>query len=55
MKKLALLLILLGTVQGAVAETERGLASFYGDNLDGRKTASGEAYDKDAKPGKVCW
>ena len=26
--------------------TETGLASFYSDNLQGRKTASGEVYDK---------
>lgn len=31
-----------------LAETERGLASFYSDSLDGGKTASGELYDKDA-------
>ena len=31
-----------------IAETERGLASYYADNLHGNKTASGEAYDKNA-------
>ncbi len=32
----------------ALAETERGLASYYTDSLDGNKTASGEPYDKQA-------
>lgn len=48
MKKIVLSLLLLVTSQAALADTERGLASFYGDNLDGRKTASGEPYDKNA-------
>jgi rare lipoprotein A len=36
------------TGTAAVAETERGLASYYADNLHGNKTASGESYDKNA-------
>ena len=31
-----------------MAETERGLASYYADSLHGNKTASGESYDKNA-------
>jgi rare lipoprotein A len=30
------------------AETERGKAAYYGDSLQGNKTASGEPYDKNA-------
>jgi rare lipoprotein A len=38
-------LLMTGT---AVAEAERGKASYYADSLHGNKTASGEPYDKNA-------
>jgi rare lipoprotein A len=32
----------------AVAQTQEGTASFYSDKFEGKKTASGQAYDKSA-------
>jgi rare lipoprotein A len=44
----ALLICSLLAGTAAVAEAERGLASYYADSLHGNKTASGERYDKNA-------
>ncbi len=47
--RLSLLALCLGIgATSALAATEQGLASFYADSLHGNKTASGEAYDKNA-------
>jgi len=44
-----LVCVILGTLQAVSAATaEAGEASYYADSLNGRKTASGELYDKDA-------
>ena len=41
--------VILGTIQVAsAATTQEGKASYYADSLNGKKTASGELYDKDA-------
>jgi rare lipoprotein A len=32
----------------AVAQAEEGVANFYSDKFEGKKTASGEVYDKNA-------
>ena len=32
----------------AIAQTQEGMASFYSDKLEGKKTASGQPYDKSA-------
>ena len=32
----------------ALADVEEGVASYYAESLDGKPTASGEPYDKDA-------
>jgi rare lipoprotein A len=32
----------------AVGQTEEGVANFYSDKFEGKKTASGEVYDKNA-------
>ena len=37
-----------GTIQVASAAVSEGEASYYANSLDGRKTASGELYDKGA-------
>ena len=39
-------LALLGTAAIAAAQTEEGTANFYGDQFQGKKTASGEVFDK---------
>ena len=40
-------LVVLGMAGVAAAQTaEEGMANFYNDNFQGKKTASGEAYDK---------
>ena len=36
------------TLGVAAAQTEEGVANFYSDKFEGKKTASGEAYDKNA-------
>src|SRR5262247_161507 len=43
------ILVMLSTMSMAVmavAQTEEGVASFYSDKFQGKKTASGEVYDK---------
>ena len=48
---LTLILLLLASVSahaGPAATVEEGVASYYADSLHGNKTASGEAYDKNA-------
>jgi rare lipoprotein A len=41
-------LVVLGMAGVAAAQaTEEGMANFYNDNFQGKKTASGEPYDKD--------
>lgn len=40
-----------GLACGEPISVEEGVASFYADSLHGRKTASGEAYDKRADTG----
>jgi len=41
------MLVVVGTaVMAAAQSAEEGVASFYSDNFQGKKTASGEAYDK---------
>src|SRR5262245_58166691 len=35
-------------VASAIAQTEEGTANFYSDKFQGKKTASGEPYDKNA-------
>ena len=45
------LLVMLGTLvtlSQAVAQSEEGVANFYSDKFVGKKTASGEPYDKNA-------
>lgn len=40
-------LVVLGMAGVAAAQTaEEGMANFYNDNFQGKKTASGEPYDK---------
>lgn len=39
---------LIGTTLSLVAQTDSGLASYYGDEFIGQPTASGELYDPDA-------
>ena len=48
MKMVTLLvtLAMIMTVSLAVAQTEEGTANFYSDKFEGKKTASGEVYDK---------
>jgi hypothetical protein len=50
--KIVTLLVALATivtVSLAVAQTaEEGVANFYSDKFEGKKTASGEVYDKNA-------
>ena len=46
---IATILVTLAMVSGpvvAVAQTEEGIAHHYRDNFEGKKTASGEMYDK---------
>ena len=44
-----LLFVIQGTMQTAsAADVQEGEASYYADSLNGRKTASGEPYDKRA-------
>ncbi|MEM9255552.1 MAG: septal ring lytic transglycosylase RlpA family protein, partial [Pseudomonadota bacterium] len=44
----ALSVISIALLLCACAETERGVASFYADSLQGNPTANGDRYDKDA-------
>jgi len=41
-----LTLAIVGTASFAAAQTEEGTANFYGDKFQGKKTASGEVFDK---------
>jgi rare lipoprotein A len=45
------LLLCLFTLQFATAQNEEGLAAYYNDALQNKKTASGEPYDKDKYTG----
>src|SRR5258705_5311466 len=40
-------LAIVGSAQIAGAQAEEGVANFYGDKFQGKKTASGEVFDKD--------
>jgi rare lipoprotein A len=40
-------LVIVGMVGVAAAQSEEGTANFYGDKFQGKKTASGEVFDKD--------
>src|SRR4029450_3184708 len=40
-------LVMAGATGMAVAQTEEGVANFYSDKFQGKKTSSGEVYDKD--------
>lgn len=42
------ILYIAGIALGFAQETQTGIASFYSDHLEGRKTASGEKYYKDS-------
>ena len=44
-------LAILGTTGIAVAQSEEGVANFYGDKFEGKKTASGEVFDKNGLTG----
>jgi rare lipoprotein A len=44
----ALLLCCLATASSAAVADEKGIASYYGDSLQGNSTASGEPYDRNA-------
>jgi rare lipoprotein A len=37
---------IVGAAGTTAAQTEQGVANFYGDQFQGKKTASGEAFDK---------
>ena len=41
-------LVMVMTAGLAFAQTEEGTANFYSDKFEGKKTASGEVYDKNA-------
>ena len=43
---LLVMLAILGTTEIAAAQSEEGVANFYGDKFEGKKTASGEVFDK---------
>jgi peptidoglycan lytic transglycosylase len=45
---LLMTLALLGGAAIAAAQTEEGTANFYGDKFQGKKTASGEVFDKNS-------
>ena len=43
-----IVMLVIGAASGiAAAQGEEGVASFYSDKFQGKKTASGEVYDKD--------
>ena len=45
------MLVVVGTaVMAAAQSAEEGVANFYSDDFQGKKTASGEAYDKKGSP-----
>ena len=43
-------LSIVGAAGIAAAQSEEGVANFYGDKFQGKKTASGEVYDKNGSP-----
>jgi len=47
MKSWIMLLAIVSAVGIAGAQGEEGVANFYGDKFQGKKTASGEVFDKD--------
>jgi rare lipoprotein A len=47
MKSWIMLLALVSAVGIAGAQSEEGVANFYGDKFQGKKTASGDVFDKD--------
>ena len=47
MKSWIMLLAIVSAVGIAAAQSEEGVANFYGDKFQGKKTASGEVFDKD--------
>jgi rare lipoprotein A len=47
MKAWIVALVIVGMVGVAAAQSEEGTANFYGDKFQGKKTASGEVFDKD--------
>ena len=47
MKSWIVALVIVGMVGVAAAQSEEGTANFYGDKFQGKKTASGEVFDKD--------
>ncbi len=47
MKSWIMLLAIVSAVGIAGAQAEEGVANFYGDKFQGKKTASGEVFDKD--------
>lgn len=46
MKAWIVALAIVGMVGVAAAQSEEGTANFYGDKFQGKKTASGEVFDK---------
>jgi rare lipoprotein A len=48
MKSWIMLLAIVSAVGIAGAQSEEGVANFYGDKFQGKKTASGDVFDKDA-------
>ena len=47
MKSWKMLPLIVSAVGIAGAQSEEGVASFYGDQFQGKKTAGGEVFDKD--------
>jgi len=47
MKALIMMLAIVSAVGIAAAQSEQGVANFYGDKFQGKKTASGDVFDKD--------
>jgi rare lipoprotein A len=47
MKGLIMMLAIVSAVGIATAQSEEGTANFYGDKFKGKKTASGDVFDKD--------
>ena len=47
MKSWIMLLAIVSAAGIAGAQAEEGVANFYGDKFQGKKTASGEVFDKD--------
>lgn len=48
MKALIVMLAIVSVVGIAAAQSEEGVANFYGDKFQGKKTASGDIFDKNA-------